>query len=69
MLRFSRGAERQPSFGRRVEAIPKTQKTQKQNPKKSTNGILWLGTGWFREVETTVFDPASQFLSNISRRA
>ena len=22
-----------------------------------------------REIETTVFDPASQFLSNISRRA
>ena len=33
MLRSSRGAERQPSFSRRAESIPKT---QKQNPKKMT---------------------------------
>ena len=28
-----------------------------------------LATGSSREIETAVFDPASQFLSNISRRA
>jgi len=56
MLRLSRGAERQPSFGRRAESIPKREseclKTQKQNPKKSTNGILCPGTKlWKRTPE------------------
>ena len=29
----------------------------------------YIYTGSSREIETTVFDPASQFLSNITRRA
>jgi hypothetical protein len=41
MFLLSWGAERQPYFGRRAEAILKT---QEQNTKKSTNGILCFGT-------------------------
>jgi len=43
------------------------------DPEKPLTEKLWIKmiptTGSSREIETTVFDPASQFLSNISRRA